>query len=285
MPHALIQAFQSGKEPLAFSFLNTPNMTRAKIGEAIAKRVRAPETINQQGAPLCGPAAFMFCLANAHPWHYARYAIDLMTRGEAYLGQLHIKPSIGCRQADIGTAIEPIDWVTLASLRDASNGILSMNGPGSSMAGITGAGTMASWFEQSGLFTHVGNMAQYQPVSLERLLAADLQASIGRYVCLLVRAAVLGAVAGEVPVPKLNGMPRTLVGTPDHWVVMREPMGLGPSCYNSARTDVAEMLRKKKLSFRVYSWGAISSVNERVYDLTVDKFLPYFYGCVSASSI
>ncbi|WP_263147116.1 hypothetical protein [Pseudomonas sp. RIT-PI-AD] len=285
MPYSLIQAFQSSREPLAFSFLNAPNVTRTKIGEAIAKRINRPETINQQSAPLCGPAAFMFCLATAHPRHYARYAIDLMTQGEARLGQLHIKPSAHCQQADIGNTIEPIDWVTLASLRDSSNGIFSMSGPGSSVAGITGAGTMAAWFEQSGLFGQVGNQAQYHPASLERLLTADLQANMGRYVCLLVRAAVLGAVAGEIPVPKLNGMPRTLVGTPDHWIVMCEPMGLGPSCYNSARADVADMLRKKKLSFKVYSWGGISSLNDRLHDLTVEKFLPYFYGCVSASPV
>lgn len=285
MPYALIQAFQNGKDPLAFSFLNSPEMTRAKIGESIAKRIRAPETINQQSAPLCGPAAFMYCLASAHPWHYARYAIDLMTHGEARIGQLHIKPSAQCRHADIGSAIEAIDWVTLASLRDGSNGVLSMSGPGSSIAGITGANTMAAWFEQSGLFTQVGNLAQYHPASLERLLAADLQANMGRYVCLLVRAAVLGAVAGEVPMPKLNGMPRTLLGTPDHWIVMHESMGLGPSCYNAARTDVADMLKKKKLSFKVYSWGGISTVNERIHDLNVERFLPYFYGCVSANAV
>lgn len=227
----------------------------------------------------------MFCLASAHPRYYVRYVIDLATRGEAFLGKLHIKPSKSCLQASLmGASIDPIDWIALASLRDASNHLFSMSGTGSSVAGITGAETLAGWFEQSGLFAQVNNLAQYRPASLERLLAADLQGGLGRFVCLLVRAAVTGEVAGEAPIHKTNGMPKTLLGTPDHWIVLRGGMGFGPVCYNPNHPPAVELLLRKQLGFSVYSWGKIRKINDRFPDLSVKDFLPYFYGCVSAAS-
>lgn len=281
MPYTLIQAFQNGKEPLAFS--GASDSTRNKFAEELRTRVEKPYVINQMDAPLCGPAAFMFCLASAHPWHYVRYVIDLATHGEAILGNLHVKPSKNCLQANLrGAAISLVDWIALASLRDASNYLFSMRGAGSSVAGITGADTMASWFEKSGLFAQVNNQALYRPASLERLLSADLQGNLGSFVCLLVRAAITGKVAGEVPISKRSGMPKTLLGTPDHWIVLRGGMGLGPSCYNPNNPAAVESLLKKRLEFSVYSWGGIQKINDRFSSLSVKEFLPYFYGCVSA---
>ncbi len=224
----------------------------------------------------------MFCLAKTSPYVYARYVIDLAETGEAMLGALHIKPGNSCRNAQLGSSIAAVDWIALASLRDASNTVLAMADPDSSTAGITGSATMAAWFQHCGLFSSVSNQAQYAPASLERLLAADRYVGLGHFVCLLIRAAIVERVGGEVPMNKLgHGTPKTLLGTPDHWVVVQSPLRLGPCCYNPAHPPSAEALLQARLTFDIYSWG-MTTLNNRVSDLRVRQFLPYFYGFVSA---
>ncbi len=180
MPYSLIQRFETGTGPLAFSLDTLSHaQLRSRIADDLYARIEAPETIYQGIAPLCGPAAFMFCVAKTSPYAYARYVIDLAETGEATLGALRVKPGKACRNAQLGSRISAVDWVALASLRDASNSVLAMAGPDSSTAGITGSATMAEWFQHCGLFVSVSNQAQYVPASLDRLLAADRHAGSG----------------------------------------------------------------------------------------------------------
>lgn len=283
------------KKPSVEEFLNAPNakyddlcfacaVKQERLLEEINKRANAPHFIYQGYAPLCGPAAFMYCVAKHHKEVYRRYVAELLIHGEAKLGQLHVKPSLACRN---GSAQEthPVDWVALASLRDSSNGLLSMSSGGSNMAGITAAGQMVEWFESCGLFSGADSKVNYVfGGSAKTLMEANQHHGSGSLVCLLIRAAIINPVQGEVPLNKLKkGTPKTILGTPDHWIVLGSPIRVGrdswtPSSYGS------EKFLDALLEFECYTWGDGSRrSSHRIANLTVRQFLPYFYGYVHVS--
>ncbi|MBD9413051.1 hypothetical protein IB234_00650 [Pseudomonas sp. PDM16] len=276
-------------------FLNAPGVgypnlafvcARNSIGlvDAINERAENPHRIAQGLTPLCGPAAFMYCLAKHHKEVYKHYVVELLLHGEAKLGKLHVKPSQACRN---GSASEthPVDWVALASLRDSSNGLLSLSSGDSNMAGITAAGQMVEWFKSCGLFSGADSKVNYVfGSSAKTLMEANQHYGSNSLVCLLVRAAILGSSAGTVPLDKLKkGTPKTLLGTPDHWIVLGSPIRVGRDSWTPA-TYGSEKFLDAPLKFECYTWGnGNRRSNSRVTNLTVRQFLPYFYGYVHVS--
>ncbi|MDG9926649.1 MULTISPECIES: hypothetical protein [unclassified Pseudomonas] len=280
------------KKPSVEEFLNAPGVRytdlcfscandNPDLVKAIADRTNTPSIISQGLTPLCGPAAFMYCVAKHHKEVYKRYVVELLLHGEAKLGQLHVKPSLACRNGS-AKKINPVDWVALASLRDSSNGLLSMSSGGSNMAGITAAGQMVEWFESCGLFSGADSKVNYVfGGSAKTLMEANQHHGSGSLVCLLIRAAILGPVAGTLPLDKLKkGTPKTFLGTPDHWIVLGSPIRVGrdswtPSSYGS------EKFLNSLLEFECYTWGdGNHRSSHRIANLTVRQFLPYFYGYV-----
>ena len=62
--------FEQGQGNIAFSWLaqevaagKAKSYSRQKIADAIRQRAKTPEFISQENAALCGPAAFMYCIA------------------------------------------------------------------------------------------------------------------------------------------------------------------------------------------------------------------------------
>lgn len=82
-------------------------------------------------------------------------------------------------------------------------------------------------------------------------------------------------------------MPKTLFFTPDHWVVLADPIRIGGRiasrvlCAGGANTCDLE---GQRIDFRAYTWGNYHRANGAYPTLTVDQFLPYFYGYVSAGT-
>ncbi|MFN3985641.1 MAG: hypothetical protein ACK4KV_09125 [Rhodocyclaceae bacterium] len=82
-------------------------------------------------------------------------------------------------------------------------------------------------------------------------------------------------------------MPKTLFFTPDHWVVPADPIRIGGRiasrvlCAGGANTCALE---GQRIDFRAYTWGNYHRANGAYPTLTVDQFLPYFYGYVSAGT-
>ncbi|MDH0893625.1 MULTISPECIES: hypothetical protein [unclassified Pseudomonas] len=282
------------KKPSVEEFLNAPGVgypdlafvcahTNTGLVEAINTRAENPHHIAQGLAPLCGPAAFMYCLAKHHKEVYKRYVAELLLHGEAKLGQLHVKPSQACRNGS-APGMHPVDWVALASLRDSSNGLLSMNSGDSQIAGITMAGQMVEWFESCGLFSGADSKVNYVfGGSAKTLMEANQHFGMGGLVCLLIRAAIIGPVGGEVPLNKLNkGTPKTLLGTPDHWIVLCSPIRVGRSSFCWAPSAYgSDSFLDSLLEFECYTWGdGNRRSSHRIANLTVRQFLPYFYGYV-----
>ena len=72
------------------------------------------------------------------PHLYTQYVIDLYRTGEARIGDLHVKPSAGCRAYQSPRdKIHPVDWIALASLRDSENSFLDYSSANDTAAGIT----------------------------------------------------------------------------------------------------------------------------------------------------
>jgi hypothetical protein len=233
---------------------------------------------------LCGPAAFLNCVARDHPTEYVRYVLSLATTGEGALGKLMVRPGGDCRKAVVGSDILPVDWVALASLRDSSNTLWDVESPGSSAAGITTGGAMAAWFKGTGWFQGVCDKTNgVVSASPDRLL--ELTATDG-HVCLLIRAAIVSSASPtNVGMDKIGkeGKPKTWFGTADHWIVLRDKVTIGGVALPRMKSEDME---EKSLDFRFWHWGAdksLPSVCVRYPDLTVGQFLPYYYGYVRAS--
>src|SRR5690625_4337328 len=112
-------------QQLAFHCLHHRNADN--FIQQLDDRAKHPFAIRQGNTPLCGPAAFLFCVASAYPEAYKRYVLELALYGEARLGKLRVIPSEACRNAQPEHGvIHPVDWVALASLRDSTNRLLSM---------------------------------------------------------------------------------------------------------------------------------------------------------------
>lgn len=259
--------------------------------DQLNQRVTDPSKIAQKDASLCGPAAFMYCVAKHRPQVYRQYVIDLAEKGEARLGNLVVKPSNSCRQAGGGEVLakgmDPVDWVALASLRDSSNSLLSMT-PDASAAGITMPHDMEHWFDACGLFHGTGNHTRLATGgTTDDLFAANSSFSTGAFVCLFVRAAIIGGGGAIGTKIGNSGRPKTLLFTPDHWVVLHSSItidrrfAMRNMCPPAPGTCA---LDDRKLEFSFYTWGGIYKVNGTRSTLTVGDFLPYFYGYVSAGT-
>jgi len=288
----MVEQFRRGTGSLAFACIKN----RVSFADELGRRVDEPREINQGGAPLCGPAAFMYCIAKDRRAEYARYVLDLAEKGTGKLGNnLTVTPSMICRNASLDGKIDPVDWVALASLRDSANSFWRMSDPRSLIsdtAGITMGGAMVDWFRATGWFPGgVGKAVKYnwsrpvddlhhidqhrqpkpshrRPEPLVNLCGIDPRVSGGGHVCLLIRDAIL-----DDPTPisernriKASGKSKKWRGFPNHWVVLEGHIGLPPS----ATPD-------HMLNFKVWSWGGMKTIK-----MPVRQFLPYYYGYVSA---
>ena len=143
--------------------------SKKKVEEDIFLRFHHMDFPNQSWDSLCGPAAFFYCLQIDRPDIYIQAANDLWLYGRTKIGSLQITPSEGCRhpsgkfydedsQASV-PLISGLDWLTLASLRDSENIVLSYDSVNCEISGISMWGSLAEWFEKAGyekVFDNVG---------------------------------------------------------------------------------------------------------------------------------
>ncbi|MDF9719206.1 hypothetical protein P4S07_005340 [Serratia marcescens] len=130
---------------------------RKKIKNQIVSRMNHSNYPNQGGTSLCGPAAFFYCLLMDRPDVYKQAVNELWLHGKTKIGTLDISPGNGCRHPkgsfydDYGReAVSGLDWITLASLRDSENAIMSYDEVGDQVSGITMWGKLTEWFEKAG---------------------------------------------------------------------------------------------------------------------------------------
>jgi len=259
---AFVNRFKSQTGPSVW-----PNVSRAALAEGLIQRINSPNTINQQGTPLCGPASFVRAIASDNPDGYAQAAIDVYTLGAAKIGSLDIRPGTELKQSAPQGGTDPADWIMLGSVRDANNWFFSPAGWfGISLAGITRAATMEQWFRDAG-YTRIINITYYFLKPIPTVLAIEAHRASnywvsGYKVVLLIDSNMLNSDCQDDLVSMY----------PDHWVAL-----------NSAIRDGGLINYDAPVSFSVYSWGRSVSVPVNPgKPLLKRDFLHKYYGFIAA---
>lgn len=230
-------------------------------GRQTNSQMRLPVYPDQDRTSLCGPAVFFYALLMDRPDLYVQSIIDLWETGETTIGRLHIKPSHTCcnpknfSNKAPGDRIPPIDWISLASLRDSENGLLNYDSPDDQAAGITFPGAIESWFVKAGAPVVFDNI-QLGSVSLDRLLELLGFVAATHHVVSLINAVM---VDGGVGVGK------------NHWIVWEGT----PETSNGIITP-ATSLEEKITHSNFFSWGMVGHLVTRGYRL--DQLLNKIFG-------
>ena len=239
------------------------------ISDLIA-RVKQPWLINQSSASLCGPAAFIYCVAKDAPNLYVKYVIDLYVSGRGSINNLHVEPSEDCRKGTIvsGTSsIAFVDWIALASLRDSENSFLDYSSVTDQASGITLPGILSKWFTLGG-YCNINNKASLTwSQGSKHLIDAAISYQNNKNVCLFVSGKSLNS-------------PFAVKIFPSHWVVMSDHLTFGDSFHKNYSNKIEDLM-KEKISLPVYTWGA----EKREWNpqgLSLDEFSSYYFGSVTA---
>jgi hypothetical protein len=268
----MIREFEKRNGDAAFT-----KIERSKIAKQLRQRINKPYNIDQGSSSLCGPAVFIYCLAKRKPKQYAQYVINLYEKGEATIGRLKVKPDRDCKDFNPIAKYKMLeaDWIALAGLRDSENDFLDYDHPDDQLSGITMPSSIAKWFALADFLAIRQNTNILFDENLYTLLQAHKQYMLGACVCLFVGAHVLqGIPKGRSPA--------------DHWVVLNSPIQIeGKSVSKLAaqgkNVNQDKTLLSKKIQFSIYTWAKSNyPVNQRNPNLTVEKFLDYFYGYVAA---
>jgi hypothetical protein len=237
-----------------------PNLDRDEVGVGMLMRIAYPGLIRQGGASLCGPVAMLYNLLRDRPGAYARYAIDLYERGEAKMVDLSIKPSDGVRfySPPSGT-IDPIDWLTAASLRDSENWFVQYDTADKRFAGATTQMELAYWFHRAG-YSDVkedANLLRHQRDTANMDEASRLF-SAGYRVCLLIDGQAIQTWEQSESGSKWL--------TDRHWVVLRSAIDRSGG----------------NVKMTIYTWGDGNRQVPQSGNLPLNDFLMNFYGYVAA---
>jgi hypothetical protein len=234
-----------------------PLIPRQVVADGLRDRVILPALINQGGTQMCGPAAFLYCVARSYPEAYVNYIIDLYDSASAKLWGFSIDASRSVRDSSVplGPGIDPVDWIGLASLRESENLVHTYDGLSDGAAGATLPATLASWFKKAtyssvhNVTNLVGNKAQ---ADIEAAGHFQLQ---GYDVCLFISSKML------------RGLDAFFGATvPSHWVVLASPI----------------KIVQANIDLTVYSWGSDGYRVPQRGQLPVESFVGNFWGYVAA---
>ena len=247
-----------------------PTLDRDEVGVGILMRLAYPGLLRQGGANVCGPAAMLFNVLNDRPVTYALYAIDLYEKGEAKLNRLSVKPMSGVRHYFSASKIDPIDWLTMASLRSSENWFFAdiFDDPtgegflGEQREGLFGATTqmeMAWWFDQAGYrdIREDANLARHQRDTKNMDEASRLFAA-GYRVCMLIDYQMI-----ETRHQSESG---SMILMDRHWVVLRSMIDRSGG----------------NVKMNIFTWGDGNYQVPKSGALPLDDFLMNYYGYVAA---
>ncbi len=235
-----------------------PHLPSADVIAGARARLDDPGKIRQGAASLCGPASMLFCLIKSNPKAYAWYVTHLWTNGTARIGALEVKPGLTLRTyKPPADKIHPVDWMTLASLRDSENAVLSYDSVDKEAAGITMPSGLAGWFKQAGFSDTRNETNILLTKSAKDMEAAKDLRRQGYRVCLFINGDMLEAATQDN---------KSII--PNHWVVL-----------NSA---VEYYYRDEDMvSFKVFTWGNGAYTVPQAGHLKLTSFVKNFYGYVA----
>lgn len=218
---------------------------RRKIEQQIASRLSYASYPDQGSTSLCGPAAFFYCLQVDRPDVYAQAARELWLYGKTKIGALEISPGEGCRHPagsfyfNNDARISGLDWITMASLRDSENSVMSYDGIDDQVSGITLWGGLSKWFELSG-YERVFNNAGLMRNSVFDIVRLNAFIKKGYKVVTLISAGMLTDFGVEETSFK------------NHWVVW-EGVLRGANGQDISESSSLEEV----VDLRLFSWGKV----------------------------
>lgn len=236
-----------------------PHLDRDEVGVGMLMRIAYPSSVDQNQTNLCGPAATLFNVLTDRPGAYARFAIDMYERGEAKMVDISITP-----KADLlGYAlppgqIDPVDWLTLASMRNSSDWFIHYDSADGTFSGATTPMELAYWFTRAG-YSDVQEDADlvYHRRSTDNMDEASRLFSAGYRVCLLIDDPMIKKGT------QAESGSRVLMDR--HWVVLQSKID------RSGGT----------VDMFIYTWGDGHYKVPRSGVLSLDDFLMNFYGYVA----
>ncbi|PJR51870.1 hypothetical protein CWM58_01640 [Klebsiella sp. H-Nf2] len=220
---------------------------RSKFEDQVSSRINYSSFPDQGRTSLCGPASFFYCLQMDRPDVYKQAAIDLWMQGKTKIGTLDITPGDGCKHPkgsfyfSGSERISGLDWITLASLRDSENSIMSYDDIDDEVAGITMWGKITEWFEKSGyvkIYTNVG----LGRCSIEDVVRLSEYADNGFKVVCLISAGMLFDFGSDDTSYK------------NHWVVWAGALKKANGKAITKNSPPDEIVNLK-----LFSWGAVKN--------------------------
>lgn len=171
------------------------------------------------------------------------------------MGRLLIEPGKDIRNyLPPVSAIAPIDWMTMASIRDSENWFLDYDNADKEFAGITMPGELAQWFRLAGYSDVREETNLYFRKGAGTVDDTNKLFNQGYRICVFINAQMLEAT--EQTETSRHA---------DHWVVLRSPI---------ARSG-------DNVSLKVFTWGQGEYQIPQRGDLSVHDFLNNFYGYVA----
>jgi hypothetical protein len=234
-------------------------LDRDEVGVGILMRLAYPGLVDQNQASLCGPAAFLFSELQDHPGYYASFAIDMYEKGTARLGGLSITPNASVRRySPPSWKIAPVDWLTMASLRDSENWFVTYDTADKEFAGATTPFELVWWFNKAG-YSDVKddvNLVRHQR-DTDNMDEASRLFSAGYRVCLLIDYEML-----QTSTQADSG---SALAEDRHWVVLR------------SRIDRSG----GNVKMTIFTWGEANREVPKSGVLPLDDFLMNYYGYVA----
>lgn len=218
---------------------------RRKIENQIASRMNHSSYPDQGRTSLCGPASFFYCLQMDRPDVYKQAAYELWLYGKTKIGTLDISPGDGCRHPkgafydDYGReAVSGLDWITLASLRDSENSLMSYDEVDDQLAGITMWGKLSEWFEKAG-YEKIFDNISLTHANGKDIVKLNSYANQGYRVVTLISAGML------------KGWGDGDSSSKNHWIVWDKPV-----C-KVVGGDITTKDSDELIELKLFSWGRV----------------------------
>ncbi|MBR0869398.1 hypothetical protein JQ633_03440 [Bradyrhizobium tropiciagri] len=265
-PYKLASAVHVFASGMACDFLRRrgngywPHLDRDEVGVGLLLRLAKPSLLRQGDANLCGPAAFLFNLLSDQPGEYAKYTMDMYENGAAKIHRFLIKPSGALRAYALPAgAVDPVDWLTMSSLRNSEDWFIHFDSTDGTLSGATTQMELAWWFDQAG-YTGIkedANIARHQR-DTDNMDEASRLYSAGYRVCLLIDDQMLYA--------SKQTKSGSVVLRDRHWVVLRSKIDRSGG----------------NVKMNIFTWGDGDYKVPQGDPLTVSQFLENYYGYVAA---
>jgi hypothetical protein len=235
-----------------------PNLDRDEIGVGLLMRLAYPGSIDQDQTNLCGPASMLFNLLRDRPGEYIGFAIHLYERGEAKMVNITIKPKEALRSfSPPSWQIAPVDWLTLASLRNSEDWFLHYDSTDGTLSGATTPMELAGWFNRA-RYSDVredANLVRHQR-STANMDEASRLFSAGYRVCMLIGSNLID-IKHQAESSDIRD---------DHWVVLQSTIDRSGG----------------NVKMTIFTWGDEHRQVPEKGMLPLDDFLMNYYGYVAA---